>query len=67
MLETPVDLSSRAADFEKRRKEELKKVTKIVKKEQNEVEELANGKGPEERARLLKERIKRSILDAIKV
>jgi len=62
-----VDLSAKKADLEKRKKEELKKVQKLCKKEQHEVDELGNGRSAEERVRMLKDRIKKSITDMQKV
>jgi len=66
-LKADIDVSSKQADLEKRRKEEIKKVEKLCKKEQNEVENADQGKTPEERVARLKERIKKSILEMQKV
>jgi len=45
-LKAGIDVSSKQADLEKRRKEEIKKVEKLCKKEQNEVESADQGKTP---------------------
>ena len=66
-LTAEIDVSAKVADLEKRRREEIKKVEKICKKEQNEVENADQGKTPEDRVAKLKERIKKSILEMQKV
>lgn len=45
-MKAGIDVSSKQADLEKRRKEEIKKVEKLCKKEQNEVESADQGKTP---------------------
>lgn len=66
MLED-IDVSHKKTDLEKRKKDELKKVQKLCRKELHEIEDISNGKNAEERVRMLKDRIKKSITDMQKV
>ena len=58
-LQDPVDLSDKTADFDRRRKEEQKKIDKQVKKDMHEVEEIfeAGNLSEEKKAEKMKEKI----------
>jgi hypothetical protein len=70
-LYEPLDTQTKEADLDKRRREEGKKIDKLCKKELHEVEEVYNdragGLNDEQRAKQLKDRIKKTLMEMTKM